>query len=104
MNVPPSSRHYARVLLASLPLLIGALQAHGEDTYEGAAELQIPTLGIGSATYSNVVLTSNLPLVRAPSGSSPGGVADTYNPATNELFVPAVTVGSTGPDAGRKSS
>jgi uncharacterized repeat protein (TIGR03803 family) len=95
LKVAPSSRRYARVILASLPLLIGALQAHGEDTYDGAAELQISTLGIGSATYSNVVLTINLPPVRAPSGSSPGGAVDTYDPATNELFVPAVKVGST---------
>ena len=82
-----------RILPPVLLLLCSA--AHGADTYEGAGVVQIPTLGIGSATYSNVVLTVGLPLLRGPTGSAPVGTGDTYDPVHNELFVPQVSVGAT---------
>jgi uncharacterized repeat protein (TIGR03803 family) len=82
-----------RILPPVLLLLGGA--AYGADTYEGAGVVQIPTLGIGSATYSDVSLTVSLPLLSGPSGSLPLETGDSYDPANNELFVPAISLGST---------
>jgi uncharacterized repeat protein (TIGR03803 family) len=91
----PSPRRYVRSAIAALALLTGALQAYGTDTYEGSDMLQIPTLGIGSATFSNVVLTVNLPQASGPSGTTTVWPMDTYTPATNLLTVPALRIGST---------
>jgi uncharacterized repeat protein (TIGR03803 family) len=93
MHCISSVRHQARSAAAALPLLLIATAACGADTYSGGV-LQIPTLGIGSATFSTVELTISLPLVRAPNGSLAVGSEDTYDPANNQLVVPAVKVGS----------
>ena len=57
-------------------------------------QLTIPSLRIGYATYSNVVLTIGS-VLSGPSGTTPNGTQDSYNPANNELTVQAVKVGST---------
>ena len=81
--------------MAVLALFACAFQAHGTDTYDIAShQLQTPTLRIGSATYSNVVLTIGS-IITPPSGTSPNGTDDSYNPNNNELTVLAVKVGST---------
>ena len=56
--------------------------------------MQIPSLQIGTGTYSSVVLTIGS-IVTPPSGTYPNGTQDTYNPVTNGLTVPAVKVGNT---------
>ncbi len=64
------------------------------DSYDiSTRKLTIPTLDIGGATYSNVVVTVE-GIVSGPSGSSPNGSTDTYNPTSGDLTVQAVTVGS----------
>lgn len=91
------ARRYARSIVAVLTLLTGAFQAHGADTYgPQASELQIPSLGLGTgnATYSNVVVNIGA-IITPPSGTSPNGTKDIYNPSNNQLTVPAVKVGST---------
>ena len=81
--------------MAVMALLVGAFQAHATDLYGPAAgELQIPSLRIGTGTYSNVVL-SIASIVTPPSGTSAIGTEDIYNPVTNHLTVPAVKVGTT---------
>ncbi len=57
-------------------------------------QLTIPSLRIGNATYSNVVLTIGS-VLSGPSGTTPNGTQDSYNPENNELTVQAVKVGST---------
>ena len=93
-NAFPTYR-YAQSFMAVLVLFACAFQAHGTDTYDIASHhLQIPTLRIGGATYSNVVLTIGS-IITPPSGTSPNGTDDSYNPNNNELTVLAVKVGST---------
>jgi hypothetical protein len=63
------------------------------DSYnESTRRLTIPTLAIGSATYSNVVVTV-AGIVSGPSGSTPNGAVDSYDPETAQLTVQTVTVG-----------
>ena len=78
-----------------VPLLSGcAAAAHGADSYNaGNRQLTIPAAVIGSATYSNMVVTVGS-IVSGPAGSAPNGTLDSYDPGTNQLTVPAVTVGS----------
>jgi uncharacterized repeat protein (TIGR03803 family) len=83
-----------RAAMLLLPFLAWAQAGSAADTYQGGGVLKVPTLGIGSATFSDVSLAVNLPLVRSPAGSVPVGTQDTYDPASNLLAVPAVAVGS----------
>ena len=56
--------------------------------------LQIPSLSIGSATYTNVVLAVGN-IISRPVGPAPlGGTHDVYYPSTGELYVPEVVVGN----------
>jgi phospholipase C len=82
---------FTRFVAAAL-LIAGAGAAYGADTYN-AGQLSIPSLGIGGATYSNVVVTVGS-IVSGPVGTSPYGIVDTYNPANGQLNVQSVTVGS----------
>ena len=92
MQYTASLRHHARVILAALLFLGCTCEAWGTDSYNGTA-LTIPAVTIGTATFSNMVVTvANI--VSGPSGSAPIGSVDSYNPATNELTIPAVTVGA----------
>jgi hypothetical protein len=79
-----------RWLSISLLLVFGA-SAYGADSFS-AGKLTIPTLVIGNATYSNVVVTVGS-ILSGPAGSTPIGTVDTYNPANGQLTVQAVTLG-----------
>jgi uncharacterized repeat protein (TIGR03803 family) len=56
-------------------------------------QLSLPTVLIGNAKYSNMVVTPGH-IVSGPSGSAPIGSAVTYDPASNQMTIPAVIVGS----------
>ena len=86
-------RQYARSISAALLLFVGAGAACATDTYN-APNLSIPTVVIGGATYTNMVVTVGS-IVSGPSGSSGNGSVDTYDPATNRLTIPNVLVGAT---------
>jgi hypothetical protein len=93
VNVPYSSSLRPRALSFLTALLLacaGAAQA--TDLYSGG-QLDIPSVTIGGATYSNVVVTAGSILGLA--GGTPNGSEDSYNPANNELTIPSVLVGST---------
>ena len=80
--------------MSVVALFACAFQAHSTDLFTAPNVLTIPMLGIGTATYSNVVLTIGS-IVTPPNGTSPNGFFDTYSPVNNQLTVPAVTNGST---------
>jgi uncharacterized repeat protein (TIGR03803 family) len=95
MNDPASTRHRGRLLIATLAALGAAYPAHGTDTYGPEPDaLQIPSLRIGTGTYSGVTLTIGS-IVTPPSGSWTLATQDIYNPINSELTVPAVDVGGT---------
>jgi hypothetical protein len=80
-------RSPGRLLFTVALLLIGTMACYGEDTYNGA-QLTIPTVTIGSATFTNVVVT---PLkIVSVSGGTANGTVDSYNPVNNELTIPIV--------------
>ena len=95
MQLPAGLRRQGRSAFIGCSLLFGADLARGTDSYDPASrQLTSPALQIGSASYSNVVMTVGH-IVSGPAGSSPGASLDTYDPATHQLTVPAVTVGPT---------
>jgi uncharacterized protein (DUF2141 family) len=87
----PSLRRHARIITAAL-LFLGACEAGATDSYNGV-DLTIPTVNIGAATFSNMVVTV-ASIVNGPAGGAPNGSADSYNPANNELTIPSVAVGA----------
>ncbi len=56
--------------------------------------LSIPIASIGNGRYDNMVVRVGS-IISGPTGSAPDGSAVTYDPATKQMIVPAVTVGST---------
>ena len=74
-------------------LLAWSVQASGADTYSGG-QLKVPSLAIGNATYSDVIVDISA-LLGGPAGTGPAGSIDTYNPLTGQLSAQAVTLGST---------
>ncbi len=74
-------------------LLFDGGAAHAVDSYRQGL-LIIPSITIGSATFTNTVVTI-ASIVSGPSGAAPIGSDDSYNPSTNHLTVPAVIVGAT---------
>ncbi len=78
--------------MAALLMLGFASGALAVDTYHGS-QLAMPTLVIGSATYSNVHVTIGS-IVSGPTGTSPYGDVDTYDPVTGQLTVQAVNTES----------
>ncbi len=75
--------------------MLCATVSWGADTYNlSTGQLTIPTLSIGSATYSNVIVRIGT-IVSGPTGTVPLGTVDTYNPASNLLTVQSVSVGGT---------
>jgi uncharacterized repeat protein (TIGR03803 family) len=94
MSYTRSTHRCALSCMAVLALLAGANRAQGADVYTAPNALAIPLLRIGTATYSNVLLTIGS-IVSAPSGTSPHGNVDTYDPVSNQLTIPAVLVGAT---------
>jgi uncharacterized repeat protein (TIGR03803 family) len=84
----------ARRWVIVLALLIGAPAVYGADTYNIATrQLTIPSIVIGYATYSDMVVTVGT-IVSGPSGNTALGSVDTYNPGNNQLTVQTVTVGA----------
>jgi hypothetical protein len=80
-------------LFSAVLLLCCATAAHAADTYNPATkQLSIPALGIGSASYSNVVV--NVGSVLSDQQGAPNGSVDTYNPKNKQLTIPAVNVGA----------
>jgi hypothetical protein len=76
--------------VAALPLGCMAA-AHGADTYNPSnQQLSIPSVAIGSATYSNMVITVGN-IVSRPVGTSAYGGEDSYDPVSNQLTVRSVT-------------
>ncbi len=64
------------------------------DLYNGS-DLTLPSVVIGSATYSDMVLTATTAnIVSGPTGAAPKSSGNIYYPATKQLSIPAVTVGS----------
>lgn len=84
------SARSALLLRSTLVLLVCCAGAHATDTYDGK-NLSIPTLQIGAATFTNVVVVPASP--SAPAGGSPLGYLDTYDPTTGILTIPEVVYG-----------
>ena len=63
--------HHARALAAALLLIACSAAAHAADTYV-AGLLSVPSLTIGGATYSNLVLTVGS-VISGPTGTAPLG-------------------------------
>jgi hypothetical protein len=71
-----------------------ALPGGSTDVYAPASrQLTIPTLQIGWATYSHVVVTIRS-VITPPSGTSANGLMDTYDPQTGLLTLQAVAAGA----------
>jgi hypothetical protein len=64
-----------------------------EPTY-GAGRLTLPTVRIGNATYSDMVITVG-GIVSGPTGTAPESSGDLYDPATRQLTVPQALVNAT---------
>jgi hypothetical protein len=88
---PDIGRFLLRAIAPAVILVAGAAPALGADTYSAGA-LTIPSLAIGNATYSDVVVNIS-GLVGGPAGTGPVGSVDTYDPLTGLLSVQAVTAG-----------
>ncbi len=94
MKCKSSWRHHARSVASSLLLLFCATSAHAADTFDlSNRHLTIPSIVIGGATYTNMVVTVGK-IVSAPSGTSANGSEDSYDPQTSLLTVQTVIVGS----------
>ncbi len=90
-----SLRQNQGFLGAGLLLVFCAFATYGADTYDPLSkQLSIPSVTVGSVSYTNMVLTVS-GIVSGPVGTFPYGSHDTYDPATNTLTVPSVLVGST---------
>ncbi len=73
-------------------MLCCVTEAFGADSFNPVnQQLSIPTLVIGLASYSNVVVTPKL--VLSIQGGAASGTVDTYSPALNQLTIPTVNVG-----------
>ena len=84
-------------ILPRLILIAGFLtgvNAWATDTYDSTSnQLTIPTVQVGSTTYTNVVISVGNVL---SIGNSPAtGQVDVYNSTNGQLMIPSVLVGST---------
>jgi uncharacterized repeat protein (TIGR03803 family) len=85
------SRCAARAFYTAMLLLSCAAQASAPDGYNPATKaLTMPTLAIGSASYSNVIVTVG-GIVTPPSGTSANGSVDRYDPGSGDLTVQSVS-------------
>jgi uncharacterized repeat protein (TIGR03803 family) len=90
-----SCRCRSPLAVAVAASVLGGGSALAADIYDPTSgQLTIPTLQLGTTTYSNIVVKVGA-LVSGPTGSSGYSGADSYSPVLNELTVPSVTVGST---------
>jgi uncharacterized repeat protein (TIGR03803 family) len=94
MQIASSSLLAPRAIAAALVSLFCAAAAYGTDSYNPAThQLTMPSVAIGHATYSNMVVALGS-IVSGPSGTTPAGSQDTYNPGTNRLTIQSVTLGA----------
>jgi uncharacterized repeat protein (TIGR03803 family) len=93
--VQPASSPRRHARLSTIVLLCFACTAaYGTDTYVSSSNrLSIPLVTIGSATYSNMVVTVGN-IVSGPTCPAPRGNGDIYSPANNWLTIPSVMVGT----------
>ncbi len=94
MQFPSFLRNHVQGIAAALFFPVCATATYGADTYSGGV-LTIPSLAIGAATYSNVVIspiTLN-DVLSYTVGGTPNGSEDSYDPETAELTIPTITVG-----------
>ena len=81
----------SRSLSAALLLLAGTTQGIAADTFNlSTRQLSIPAIVIGTATYSNMVVTVKLPQVSGPTKTAATFLQDYYDPTTNQLLVSSV--------------
>jgi uncharacterized repeat protein (TIGR03803 family) len=92
MNYKTSPRRLAHSVTSSLLLLICATSAYADTFNFSNRQLSIPSLVIGGATYTNMVVTVGN-IVTLPSGTSANGSEDSYDPQTNLLTVQTVVAG-----------
>jgi hypothetical protein len=59
----------------------------------GGGQAMLPTVYIGNAVYSDMVLTVSA-INSGPTGTAPESSGDVYDPSTNRLTVPAITLGA----------
>jgi phospholipase C len=85
-------RRCVQSVMAATLIMAGTAAAYGADTYS-AGELAMPSVVIGGATYSNMVVTVGS-IVSGPTGTSAYGLEDSYDPVTKLLTVQTVEVGS----------
>jgi hypothetical protein len=91
MNRSLHPRIVAQLCCGSIIATLGATTASAQDSFNPlTSQLSIPTLTIGNAVYSNVVVTPAQ--VLGISGGNAGGSADRYDPATGILSIPSVLV------------
>jgi hypothetical protein len=88
-----------RSLTTALLFMVCAAEAYGFDSYSNIAApptLTIPSLGIGSATYSTVTIPGLTigDVVGIDNNGTPQGREDTYTPSNQHLFIPSVKVDS----------
>jgi hypothetical protein len=76
------------LLLGQAPVTLGPAIA----SYS-AGQVTLPTVFIGGASFSNMVVTISK-VDSGPTGSTPASGAIVYNPASGEVTVPEVTVGA----------
>jgi hypothetical protein len=91
VRLTSSLRRHAQSAMTVLLFLPCAFAVYGADSYNGTY-LTIPSVVIGSATYSDVVVTPGR--VLNVGGGAPNGSVDTYNPANSQLTIPSVVYGA----------
>ncbi len=90
MRFASSLRRPAQTLVTAFVFLLCTGGANA-DTYSGGV-LNIPTLTIGNATYTNVVVNVGS-ILSGPLSAAPLGTGDNYDPFTGQLTIPSVTLG-----------
>ena len=87
-----SWRRCSFLAVVAIPLVVNTAHAGTPDVFSGG-QLSIPAVMIGNATYTDMVVTTGTIVVR-PSGTTPNGPIDIYDPVTHQLTVQTVTVGA----------
>jgi beta-lactam-binding protein with PASTA domain len=77
---------------SAVNLLVSTGPAPALPSYN-AGQLTLPSVVIGGATYSNMVVNVGN-IVSGPMGTTANGSEDIYYPASNQMTVPAVVVGA----------
>jgi hypothetical protein len=92
--ISSSWRQRAPSLLPGLVFLVCAGHACAADIYNPTTrELTLPSISIGNATYSNMVVTPAS--ILCIQGGEPDAPQDTYNPVDSQMNLLTVTAGTT---------